>query len=252
LDPFLISFDFSGEAGQKIAILTLPARVRAEKEKRVMNKDARDRQQTQWDAAYKSEMDFFGDEPSLPARRAAARFLEEGCPLVLELGAGQGRDTLYFARAGLRTYALDYSESGLWEIIDKAAKTDLGDMITPVFHDLRKPLPFGDGSIEGCFSHMLYCMAFSRAEIEFLNGEIRRVLKPGGLNIYTVRHKGDTHYGKGTHLGEDLYEMNGFVVHYFDRAMVDRLAEGFDLLAVEEFDEGSLPRKLFQVTLRKK
>ena len=217
-----------------------------------MKKDELDQQQLQWDRAYTAEMDFFGDEPSLAARRAAERFLEAGCSLLMELGAGQGRDTLFFAGLGLGVYALEYSESGLWGIIDKGVKTDLGEMITPVFHDLRKPLPFGDASLDGCFSHMLYCMAFSRAELEFLNGEIRRVLKPGGLNIYTVRHKGDAHFGMGTHVGEDLYEFNGFVVHYFDRAMVDRLAEGFELLDVEEFEEGSLPRKLFQVTLRKK
>lgn len=217
-----------------------------------MKKDELDQQQLHWDRAYTAEMDFFGDEPSLAARRAAERFLEAGCSLLLELGAGQGRDTLYFASLGFSVYALEYSESGLWGIIDKGVKTDLGEMITPVFHDLRKPLPFQDASLDGCFSHMLYCMAFSRAELEFLNGEINRVLKPGGLNIYTVRHKGDAHYGKGTHIGEDLYEFNGFIVHYFDRAMVDHLAEGFELLDVEEFEEGSLPRKLFQVTLRKK
>ena len=215
-------------------------------------KDKLDQQQLQWDRAFTAEMDFFGDEPSLPAWRAADRFLEQDFHLLLELGAGQGRDTIYFAGMGLHVFALDYSESALWAIIDKGVKTDLGEMITPVFHDLRKPLPFGDDSLECCFSHMLYCMAFSQSELEFLNSEILRVLKPGGLNIYTVRHKGDAHYGQGTHLGEDLYEMNGFVVHYFDRAMVDHLAKGYEILSVEEFEEGALPRKLFEVTLRKK
>ena len=217
-----------------------------------MKKDEMDQQQLHWDRAYTAEMDFFGDEPSLAARRAADRFLEQDSRLLLELGAGQGRDTLYFASMGLHVYALDYSESGLWGIIDKGVKTELGEMITPVFHDTRNPLPFADDSVDGCFSHMLYCMAFNRAELEFINGEILRVLKPGGLNIYTVRHKGDAHYGQGTHLGEDLYEMNGFVVHYFDRALVEQLAEGSDLLSIDEFEEGALPRKLFQVTLRKK
>jgi SAM-dependent methyltransferase len=243
---------FSGKQFRKAATLFAATRIRQNGNDSSMKKDSLDQQQHHWDRAYTAEMDFFGDEPSLAARRAADRFLEEGCSLLLELGAGQGRDTLFFAGVGLRVYALDYSESGLWGIIDKGVKTELGERITPVFHDLRKPLPFGDASLDCCFSHMLYCMAFSRMELEFLNGEIRRVLKPGGLNSYTVRHKGDAHYAQGTHLGEDLYEMNGFVVHYFDRAMVEHLAGGFDILDIEEFEEGTLPRKLFQVTLMKK
>jgi SAM-dependent methyltransferase len=241
---------FAGKQFRKATIAFRPTGS-GRQEKRPMKKKDMDGQQSHWDRVFTSEMDFFGSEPSPAARKAADCFLEAGSSLIMELGSGQGRDTLYFAGMGLRVYAVDYSENGLWGIIDKGVKTDMGEMITPVFHDLRKPLPFTDASIDGCFSHMLYCMAFSRSELESLNGEILRVLRPGGLNIYTVRHKEDAHYGKGIHLGEDLYEMNGFVVHYFDRALVERLADGFDLLGIEEFEEGSLPRKLWSVTMRK-
>jgi hypothetical protein len=41
------------------------------------------------------------------------------------------------------------------------------------------------------------------------------------------------------------------VVHFFDRAFVDELADGFEIVAVDEFEEGALPRRLYRVTLRK-
>jgi hypothetical protein len=50
-----------------------------------------------------------------------------------------------------------------------------------------------------------------------------------------------------------MYESgSGFIVHFFRRDIVEYLAKGFDILSIEEFEEGTLPRKLFRVTLRKK
>jgi len=95
-------------------------------------------------------------------------------------------------------------------------------------------------------------MAFTTAELAFISGEVRRVLIPGGLHVYTVRHTGDAHYGRGIHHGEDLYETNGFVVHFFNREKVAALANGFEILGIDEFEEGPLPRKLFRVTLKRK
>jgi len=45
--------------------------------------------------------------------------------------------------------------------------------------------------------------------------------------------------------------MGGFVVHFFDRALIHHLARGWDLLEIAEYEEGALPRRLFAVTLRK-
>ncbi len=50
-----------------------------------------------------------------------------------------------------------------------------------------------------------------------------------------------------------MYEISGgFIVHFFSREKVEHLAKGFDILSIDEFEEGMLPRKLFRVTLRKR
>ena len=129
---------------------------------------------------------------------------------------------------------------------------DLAKHITVKIHDVRKPLPFKDESFDGCFSHMLYCMAFTTKELVYLSSELHRVLKPGGINIYTVRHTGDADYKTGVHRGEDLYETGGFIVHFFSKEKIKQLSTGFEIVSIDSFEEGSFPRKLFRVTLRKK
>ena len=58
--------------------------------------------------------------------------------------------------------------------------------------------------------------------------------------------------GAGIHRGKDMFEVGGFIVHFFSRQKVEQLANGYELLSVDEFEEGRLPRKLFRVTLKKK
>ena len=47
-----------------------------------------------------------------------------------------------------------------------------------------------------------------------------------------------------------MYEEVGFIVHFFSEQKVKQLAEGYQIVDIEEFEEGELPRKLFRVTLR--
>ncbi|MHB1142375.1 MAG: class I SAM-dependent methyltransferase [Sulfuricaulis sp.] len=210
-----------------------------------------DAQQEHWQKTFFQRPEMFGAEPSEPARIMLEWLKREGKTRLLELGSGQGRDTLFLARNGLRVQALDYTATAVEAINDKARQFSLSESVTALQHDIRQPLPLADESFDACYSHMLYCMALTTSELEFLSREVWRVLRPGGLHIYTVRHTQDPDYGKGIPRGEDLYESGGFVVHYFSREKVARLAGGYEQLAIDEFEEGKLPRKLFRVTLRK-
>ena len=94
-------------------------------------------------------------------------------------------------------------------------------------------------------------MALSNFDIKNLNDEICRVLKNDGINFYSVRHIGDGDYKNGIYRGEDLYENDGFIVHFFSKDKIYKISRGFKVLSIEEFEEGKFPRKLFLVKSRK-
>ena len=211
-----------------------------------------DQQSQYWENSFSSKPEMFGLEPSVAATKSIKFFKKKNIKNIVELGAGLGRDTIFFAKNSINVKALDYSLSAIKIINKKIKKNNLfNSAITKIF-DVRKKLPFNDNSIDGFFSHMLYCMALSTEEIEKLNNEIYRVLKPNGINIYTVRHNEDGDYKKGTHIGEDLYQNDGFIVHFFSEEKIKYLSKGFNIIEIEKFEEGSFPRKLFRVVLEKK
>ena len=207
-------------------------------------------QQEHWAATFDAHPDMYGTDPSAPGIAAAEAFAVAALSSVLELGAGQGRDTLYLARQGLHVTALDYALGTVETLSAKAQAAGLADMVSVARHDIRLPLPVPDASIDASYSHMLFSMALTTSELERLAGELRRVLRPGGLLVYTARTTADAHYGAGTPRGDDMYEHGGFIVHFFNGALIDRLAMGFELMDVTDFTEGDLPRRLARVTMR--
>ncbi len=127
-------------------------------------------------------------------------------------------------------------------------------MVAVQVHDARNPLPFPDASFDAVYSHMFFTMEFSEEEVAKMLDECRRVLRPGGINIYSVRNDHDPHYGKFEQRGKDMWKNPmGFVVHFFTEGTIRRLSNGYDVLRVKEFEDPSPPftKKLYEVVLRK-
>ena len=216
-----------------------------------MDKDILNQQSQHWETNFSNKPEMFGLEPSYPVKKALKIFKENNLTNVIELGAGLGRDSIYLGKNSINLTALDYSENGLKILDQKIKNENLSSSVSTLKFDIRDNLPFENNSIDACYSHMLYCMAFTFDELIKLNNEIKRVLNPGGVNIYTARNTDDGDYKKGIHRGEDLYEIDGIIIHFFSEKTIKNLMNGYENLLIEYFEEGSFPRKLFFVCNKK-
>ncbi|MFZ0894337.1 MAG: class I SAM-dependent methyltransferase [Candidatus Nitrosopolaris sp.] len=143
--------------------------------------------------------------------------------------------------------ALDYSVIAV-EILDKVTE-EKRLPIKAQFFDVKRPLPFQDCFFDAVYSHMLLNMRFSPYELHFIFSEIKRVLKPKGLNFFSVRNYNDKSYGKGVEIEKGIYDINGFQVRFFTEKEIQDLMKGFELLWMEE--EYEEPVTLYLVSSRK-
>jgi len=61
---------------------------------------------------------------------------------MLELGCGQGRDTLFFASKGIEVSALDYSSVAIDGLIELAKERNLLSNIRASVYDVKSVIPF--------------------------------------------------------------------------------------------------------------
>ena len=216
-----------------------------------MDKKLLNQQSQHWESNFSSKPEMFGLDPSYSAKKSLEIFKKFNINNILELGAGLGRDTIYFAKNNIKVYALDFSPCAIDTIIKKSKKLGLEKFITAEVFDIRKDFSFIEKNFDCCYSHMLYCMALTESDLKELNKKIHLKLKGDGINIYTVRNTSDGDFQKGTHIEEDLYEMNGFIVHFFSDEKIKKLLNGYKNLNIIKFEEGNFPRRLSMVINQK-
>jgi hypothetical protein len=100
---------------------------------------------------------------------------------------------------------------------------------------------------------MFFNMRFSVDELHFIFSEVRRVLKPKGLNFFCVRNHNDKSYGKGIEVDQGIYDINGFQIRFFTDKEIQDLTSaegGFEILWIrEEYEE---PVTLYLVSSRRR
>jgi len=172
-------------------------------------------------------------KPTLFAKFAIRYFPPHGA--VLDLGAGQGQDSRFFATRGYRVVSTDFSPLAI-KISKQKTPAPLSRRIAFKRVDLSRPLPFQSNIFEVVYAH-LSLHYFDRATTFRLFKNIHRILKPGGVLAVLVNSIHDKEYGGGTRLGQDFYLIDGIAKKYFNPQTIAPFVWAFKTIIRDERGE---------------
>ena len=204
-----------------------------------------------WNKVYSEDSSFFGEGPSDFAKKCYEYFIQNNVKKILELGCGQGRDTIFFSSNGLEVYAVDSSIIAI-ECIQKFNQMN-NQLINANCIEAKLGLPFIDNYFDAIYSHMFYNMNFTNKDLDFLFQESNRVLKANGLLYFSVRGDEDELFNSRYKMdkNEDIYEINGFQIRFFSIEKIKSLLSSFHFKVDKIMQDNEDLAKLYFVFCQK-
>jgi SAM-dependent methyltransferase len=190
-----------------------------------------------WNKVYSEDSSFFGDEPSKFALMCYDKeFVKHKVKRILELGCGQGRDSLFFASKGLEVYAIDSSKVAIENLKSKLKKLYLHIDLKNI--DAVESLPFANNYFDAVYSHMFYNVGFSNDELKFYLVNQNVFLRVEEYYLFLLEMT-DIMYKKGTKIAENIYDINGFHIRFFTKQDIKFFVNGnFEIQKIiENYEE---------------
>jgi ubiquinone/menaquinone biosynthesis C-methylase UbiE len=132
---------------------------------------------------------------------------------VLELGAGQGQDSRFFATQGFDVLSTDFSKTAIDLSREKAKEANLNLEFKVM--DISKKFPFKSNEFDVVYSHMALHY-WDEAETQKILKEIKRVLKREGIFACLLNTQRDPELKEFKKIGNNLYrDPSGISKSYF-------------------------------------
>jgi SAM-dependent methyltransferase len=190
--------------------------------------------QKAWNEAYSQpQTNLWTGQPSWFAKFIRAYL--PACGQVLDLGAGPGQDSRFFAGLGYKVVSTDFSEAAL-RLNTSLIPANLKSKISLQQLDITRDFPFADACFEVVYAHL--CLHYFNMDTTHrIISEISRVLKTGGIFAFMVNSTGDTEYGQGPFIEEDYYLVGKYTKRYFNTTTAGKLVTGFETIVLDNYGE---------------
>ena len=183
-----------------------------------------------YDDKYTAEESYWGKQPSSIARILFQRHLPEEGQKLLDVGCGEGRDSIFFARNGYLVTGFDSSAEGVKKSLARA-------------DELRLSIEFFQADINEYRLQDFYDVVFSSGALHYIPVALRdeilsnykRFTTKGGLHAHTVPiHKPfipmDPHADEQEQIwrsGEILTYYHDWKIEFFTEQILDDVKSGY-------------------------
>lgn len=181
-----------------------------------------------WNDYYKKNV--LTTEPSLFSKEIVKRIGNQSGKKLIDLGCGNGRDSVFFNEQGLCVTAIDSAESTI-----EALKKENGDKIIFLCGDFTKKENLLEENYDYVYSRFTIHAITEDNQKELLKN-VYDALRPKGEFFIEVRSINDEIFGKGEKRSDREYIYEGHYRRFIKKSeLVQQLQQvGFTILSEEE------------------
>lgn len=103
---------------------------------------------------------------------------------VIDIGAGKGRNALYFLEQGFEVYATDFIQEALDELMSRAKQSDLDKNLKIINCEINNVWPFPDDYFDYAIDSLSSIDIDGYEERCKFKNELMRTLKKGGVSLF--------------------------------------------------------------------
>ena len=175
-----------------------------------------------------------------PFAKLAQEYFPSGSK-ILELGAGVGADSLWFASRGHVTIITDATDTFFPKIRQKLLKLnpEVNERVDLRTLDVLMPFEIDDASLDVVYAHLILHY-FDNDTMKRIISEISRVLKPGGVLACLVNSQDDEEYDKNIANSEDVIDVNGISKRFYTTESLNQFTGNFETLLLH--NKGRTPK----------
>ena len=185
-----------------------------------------------WSDMY-SRPNVFGTGPTKLAKMANDLIYDKSIQNILEIGCGQGRDSIFFSEKGYSIETFDISENAITSV-NKTKKSFNLKNLNAIVHDITEPFPYSNNFFDFVYSN-LALQFFDINSLEKIFDNINKVMKDDTTILFSTKKKGDKYYDFGTKISEDAYEHKGIIRYFYDKSVLEHMLEHqFEILSFDD------------------